>query len=313
MNIYHKIRLLCHIFGHNDEDWGIVAPTVGLNRLLTASCLLFILLTGCKPSASSLPETENPVTFDTLTVYETYYLLGDTLNPCCLLEAFFIFPSGYNDQQILDKLQRQFINDFFGEETRFITPQDAMNNYVAKYIADYKELEADFISETETTGEKPSKESWYEYYEMSSNEIVYNKCNLLSYTTSVEYYTGGAHGGHGFNNHVLFLENGEALEEDDIFIQGFQDELAQIMVDIIASDNHVTELDELEDLGFFNINEIYPNNNFYVDGEGVTYTFNEYEIAAYSVGSVDVFIPYDKIRRLLLENSPVSPLVFTKK
>ena len=287
MQTYHIIRLLC--------------------------CLFIILLSGCKPKATSSPETENPVTFDTIMVNETYYLLGDTTNPCCLLEAIFIYPSGYKDQQILDRLQHQFINDFFGEETASVTPQEAMYNYVAKYITDYKELEADFISEIETTGEKPSKESWYAYYEMSSNEIVYNKCNLLSYTTSVEYYTGGAHGGHGFNNHVVFLENGEVLDEEDIFTKGFQDELAQIMVDIIASDNHVTERDELENLGFFNINEIYPNNNFYVDGEGITYTFNEYEIAAYYVGSVDVFIPYDKIRHLLLENSPVSPLVFIKK
>ena len=309
MQIYLKIWLLHNPIEKNEE----VGGTVRFGRLLTVSYfLIIILLTGCKPKTTYSPETVNPVTFDTLTVNETYYLLGDTTNPCCLLEAVFIYPSGYSDQKILYKLQCQFINDFFGDETASVTPQEAMNNYVAKYLTDYKELEADFISETESTGEKPSKESWYAYYEMSSNEIVYNQYNLLSYITSVEYYTGGAHGGHGFNNHVIFIENGEALDESDIFIKGFQDELAQIMVDIIAADNNVTEREELEYLGFFNINEIYPNNNFYVDNEGVTYTFNEYEIAAYSIGSVDVFIPYDTIRHLLLENSPVSPLVLRK-
>jgi len=260
-----------------------------------------------------MPGEENRITFDTLTVNETYYLLGDSTNPSCTLELVFIFPSGYKDKKVLAKVTRHFINNFFGAGPASVSPQFAMENHVNKYISDYKELETDFLEEIQSTGVKPSIESWYAYFEMSSNDIVYNAYNLLSYVISIEAYTGGAHGGNGYINYVISLENGEEIAEDDIFIEGFQDELAQIIIDMIAFDNQVTEPDELENLGFFNIKEIYPNNNFYVDSEGITYTFNEHEIAAYFVGSVDVFIPYEKISHLLLENSPVSPLIPVKK
>jgi hypothetical protein len=70
------------------------------------------------------------------------------------------------------------------------------------------------------------------------------------------------------------------------------------------------EIAELENIGFFNLDEISSNNNFYADEIGITYTFNEYEIAAYVVGPVTIQIPYDKIRHLLRRESPVSDIAF---
>ncbi|MDR2913735.1 MAG: DUF3298 and DUF4163 domain-containing protein [Tannerella sp.] len=282
-------------------------------KIIATVLLSGIMITGCKQKATINPEAENDIKFDSILVNKTYYLLGDTTNPFCSLESTFIYPSDYKNKEVLNKVSRHFINSFFGEDTASVTPQEAMNKYVQKYIEDYKELESDFITETKITGEKPSQESWYAYYEMSSNEILFNRCNLLSYTVSVEYYTGGAHGGHGYNNHVLYLKNGEELEEEDLFIDNYQDDLSQIIVAAIASDNSVSAPEELENMGYFNIKEIYPNNNFHIDGEGITYTFNEFEIAAYFVGRIDVFLSFDKIRHLIREDSPVAPLVFTIK
>ncbi|MDR1221778.1 MAG: DUF3298 and DUF4163 domain-containing protein [Tannerella sp.] len=281
--------------------------------IFTASLLFSgIIITSCKQTTANI-DRENDLRFDSITVNERCYLLGDSANPYCTLEARFIYPSQYKDKNMLDKLNRHFINSFFGEDSVSATPQEAMNKYVQKYIADYKELESDFIAETELTGEKPHQESWFAYYEMSSNEILYNKCDLLSYTVSVEYYTGGAHGTQGYNNFVINLKTGNELEEKDIFIENYQDDLSKIIVNAIASNNNVTDPTELEGLGFFNVREIYPNNNFYIDGNGITYTFNKYEIAAYSTGKIDVTLPFDKIRHLMLKNSPVAPLVFTRK
>lgn len=281
--------------------------------IITAIGLFALMITSCKPKTTINPETENDIQFDSIAIHEKYHLLGDTTNPFCSLTSVFIFPSDYKDKDILSKLTEHFINSFFSEDSASITPREAMDKYIQKYMADYKELENDFITETKVTGEKPSQESWFAYYEMSSNEIFYNKCNLISYAVSIEYYTGGAHGGHGYNNHVLDIRNGKKLKEEDIFADNYQDDLAQIIIDAIASDKNVTVPEELEDMGYFNIKEIYPNNNFYVDGDGITYTFNAFEIAAYFVGKTDVFLSYDKIRHLIPEDSPIAPLAFTKK
>ena len=283
---------------------------------ITALFCCFVVV-GCKqPKPVLNPEAENDIKFDSIVVNEKYHLLGDSTNPFCTIESYFIFPSKYKDKEVFKKLHFYFIESFFGidsfyeEGAPLITPQNAMENYIKNYIADYKELESDFITETEVLGKKPSQESWYAYYEMSSNEIIYNKCDILSFTVSTEYYTGGAHGGHGFNNHVLYLKTGEEIDETDIFIDNYQDSLAQIIVSTIALDNDVTSAEELEDIGYFNAKEIYPNGNFYLDETGITYTFNVYEIAPFSLGKTDVFLPYEKIRHLLREESPLKPIAF---
>ena len=279
-------------------------------NILTAILLCVTIVTSCGRKALDT-EAENDITFDSIEVNETYFLLGDSSKPFCTLESFFIFPSEYKDEEILKKLNRYFLESFFGydlfpaKDTVVITPKEAMDKYTQQYISDYKELENDFTNETGAY-----EELWYTYYEISSNEILYNKCNLLSYTVSVEYYTGGAHGGHGFNNYVLSLKTGEEVTEANIFIEDYEDSLAQIIIHTIAYDNDLTNIEDLENIGYFNIEEIYPNSNFFVDEEGITYTYNIYEIAPYSLGKTDVFLPYEKIRHLLKKNSPISSLVF---
>ena len=70
-----------------------------------------------------------------------------------------------------------------------------------------------------------------------------------------------------------------------------RDSLAQILIDHIAKQNKVENPKDLENIGFFSVEEIFPNGNFLVDEDGITYTFNEYEIAAYVVRETNVFLP----------------------
>ena len=144
---------------------------------------------------------------------------------------------------------------------------------------------------------------------MSSNTIAFNQADIISYTVSFENYTGGAHGAHAYNNYVLNLRTGRPITEEEIFVEDYQDSLARILVDRIARQNNLTDIKELEDIGFFSVDEIYPNGNFLVDEEGITYSFNEYEIAAYVVGVTNVRLPYQDIRHLLKDESPIAHLI----
>ena len=125
-----------------------------------------------------------------------------------------------------------------------------------------------------------------------------------------ESYNGGAHSAHSYTNRVIDLSTGLRITEKELFREDYQDDLAKIIVECIALANNVGDALELENIGFFNIKEIYPNKNFYVDEMGITYIFNEYEIAAYALGAVTVRIPYEKIRHLLLPSAPIASLAF---
>lgn len=274
---------------------------------LMALFLISIFVGGCNTVTKKT--ADNDLKFDSISVDKTYYLLENPENPNCNLQINFTFPSQYDNKEILKKIRQQFIYAYFGESYEELSPEEAVAKYTEDYLNSYKDLEEDFKIELQKDNEAPVG-AWFSYYEMSSNDIGYNKNDILSYTVNFDNYTGGAHGAHSFSNQVINLKTGEVIEEEDIFIENYQDDLAQILIDRIAKQNNLDNPKELENVGFFSVEEIFPNGNFLIDDYGITYTYNEYEIAAYVVGATNVHLPYEEIQYLLKKESPIAHLAF---
>ncbi|WP_455622759.1 DUF3298 domain-containing protein [Parabacteroides sp.] len=277
-----------------------------LRESMLAILFLGILATGCNTGTKKA--AENDITFDSISVEKTYHLLENPDNPNCNLEIKFVFPQKYSDKEILKSIQKQFVSSYFGENYEQLSPEEAVRKYTEDYLSAYKDLEEDYKAEVAKSDETPVG-SWFSYYEMSSDDIAFNQDDIISYTVSFENYTGGAHGAHSYNNHVVNLKTGKPITEEEIFVDNYQDNLAQILVDQIAKQNNVSDAKELENIGFFSVDEIFPNGNFLVDETGLTYSFNEYEIAAYVVGVTKVRLPYSEIRYLLRDDSPIAHLI----
>ena len=279
-------------------------------KALFSRCVFLFCMTGflmcCNTGAKKV--SENNIQFDSLFIDRTYHLLGVETNPKCSLNIQFSYPVNYSNGEVLNLVQKQFVSSFFGDEYVNISPVEAAEKYADDYVAAYRAEENDFKHDKEKHGSDPL-ESWYSYNETKNSQIVYNRNDILSFVVFTEYFKGGAHSAHTYTNRVIDLKTGLRIAENEIFVDDYQDALAKIIVDGIALANTV-EVSELENIGFFDVNEIYPNKNFYVDDTGITYTFNEYEIAAYVVGPVTVQIPFEKIRHLLRRESPVAHIAF---
>ncbi len=278
-----------------------------LCQKLVVLFLISVFVSGC--NIGTKKTTDNDVTFDSISVDKTYHLLGNPENPNCNLQINFTYPAKYDNKDILKKIQQQFVYSYFGDGYENLSPEEATAKYTEDYLNNYKDLEDEYKAEVAKADETPVG-AWFSYFEMSSDDIAYNKNDILSYTVNFENYTGGAHGAHSFTNHVIDMKTGNLIKEDDIFIEGFQEDLAQILIDRIAKQNTVENPKELENIGFFSIDEIFPNGNFLIDDNGITYTFNEYEIAAYVVGATNVHLPYEEIQYLLKKESPIAHLAF---
>jgi hypothetical protein len=266
------------------------------------------MLTCCSTGVKTA--VKNDVQWDSLWVDKSYHLMNVDTNPGCFLQIRFVYPVDFPDKNVLKSAQQQFIIDYFGDKYADMTPEMAVEKYSEDYINTFKQDEKDFLKEEKDEHPFEIEEVWNNSNEISSNQILYNQNNLLSVEICKEFYTGGAHGAHNYTNRVFDLKTGLRITESELFIEDYQDDLAKIMVDGIAVANNVDNALELENMGFFNINEIYPNKNFYVDDVGITYTFNEYDIAAYALGPVTVQLPYEKIRHLLRPNSPIAAIAF---
>jgi hypothetical protein len=267
--------------------------------------LTIFVVTACQTKRNTIEN--NNITYDTISVAENYSLLNNPDNPKYELQLSFIYPAACADGEALGKIQPLFLSSFFGDSCKNYTPNEVTTRYVESKLRDYKMLEEEFKKESKN----PQKGSLirFFYHETASNEVIFDKGGLISFSVYVENYTGGAHAAHTLTNRVIDMRRGTFLTEDELFVDGFKDKMAQLLVKNVVAQNKLEDPKQLEELGFFEVDKIVPNGNFLIDDVGVTYSFNEYEIAAYSAGIIHVHVAYAELKDLLRKGNPIAHIV----
>lgn len=256
-------------------------------------------------SCNQKKSEQNHIEFDHLQMNEKVFLLSqnDTTLPYADVKIDFIYPKKFNNQEDLARLQQIFNGTFFNDETYdSLSPQDALDKYLENYTKEYKELTNQYNQDLANL-EGEDRPSWYWYILGKSNEILYNDKNILSYSVEHSDYTGGAHGSLRVLYYTIDLDELTTVTEEDIFQPNYHHFLTSKIVEKLMKKYNVDNPEKLIDEGFFDINEIAPNNNFWLNNEGIHYIFNQYEIAPYSMGPIEVTIPYEEIISIVLPES----------
>lgn len=113
-------------------------------------------------------------------------------------------------------------------------------------------------------------------------------------------YTGGAHGNYGFAGVNFDAQTGALLKLEDILTdeEGFQEKAAAYMIG---------ELDKTYGEGLFpgyedTVKAMWQQEPvWYMDGAGITFVFNPYEVGPYAMGEARVLLPYEEFSEYLKE------------
>ena len=124
---------------------------------------------------------------------------------------------------------------------------------------------------------------FYSYHECISDSVILNRNGLISFQVRHSNNKGGAATYDLYRNYVYDLERDVAVTETDLFNPGYDTALRQLIIVSLLEQNEVKTIEELEDLGFFGIQEILPNKNFLLSDKGIIYTFNKGEYSAYQL------------------------------
>lgn len=255
--------------------------------------------------ASSCFNKEKGIKFDNLAIKEQVYLFADndTTKPFANVDIDFTYPKNYKSKEDLLKLQKIFIGTFFNDMSYdSLSPKEALNAYFDKYTNDYRDLGNQYYEDMGNL-EGDNQPSWYWYQLFKSNEILFEDESILSYSVEHYYYEGGAHGSLSAMYYTIDLNNLTTITEENIFKPNFHHLLTERIVENLMKKYDVTTPEDLLNEGFFDINDIAPNNNFWLNNQGVHYIFNQYEIAPYSMGPIEVTIPYQEIQSIIIPES----------
>lgn len=269
----------------------------------SAMALAIIVLSGitisCKREAKHAPAvTLQKLAYDSIAVNEDIALVGDTSGPTNKLSIHFTFPSSiHGDSLALKSIQQEFVKALFGQEYATLSPQQAVDSYCRKYKADYLATAADYNKAKKAGLEM---QSWGNNYQMMRTDTIPSaKPDTLSFITYIENYNGGAHGSHHTGYYNIDLKTGKPIKESDIFKPGYEAELRKAIIQQLLADNKLDKPEGLIEKGFFDLNDLKPNNNFIITKDGILYGFNEYEIAPYYMGLIRVSLPNSTISNIL--------------
>ena len=172
----------------------------------------------------------------------------------------------------------------FGEDYMSLEPDAAATAYADSLIEEYRAENLPMLDMEELAG---AQMSWDD---ITEGKIAYTKDNMLSYIADKYMYRGGAHGMSSRYACNFDLRTGKQISEEDFFRKGYDGELTALLT------SHLEEsLPSPEDMDMLFVQEIEPNGNFYLSDKGVTYIYNHYEIAPYSMGIIEVTVLWDEL------------------
>lgn len=276
--------------------------------LLTFICLITASL------FSQSVYRENDVKFKGSSEYKTYHLYGDKKNPACRLKIDFFYPDDYADKNILERIQSWTTYAFFGEGYAGVNPKQAVKKYTKEFVNAYKkDFETSGLFRREEAAAQQRGEdirdykSLYIYEKTIRNTILFNRGNVISQVINTYQYTGGAHGLSSTQGLNLDLSTGSPIRYEDVFYQNDEKDISALILSYLLAKYKANNQDELETMGFM-FDELQPSRNFVVNDQGITFIYGQYELGAYALGIIELFIPYYYIYMYMKPDSAVMRL-----
>jgi hypothetical protein len=235
------------------------------------------------------------LTFDSIKVNQTEHLFGDSSKPYCNLIINISYPTMADNAILKDTINHAILDMCFGHEYSSLETKTAVKNYITDYLNNYRrELEPTFKQESDS-----SVMQWYNYYRSIIGKVKYEKGNLLSYQMDYNEYTGGAHNIYSSNFENYNLKKMVTLKLADLFVANYQNTLKSLIIQQLIKDKEVNSEKELNEKGYGTTGAITPTENFFLDDDGITFVYNIYEIAPFSMGMVKVHLDYKQIDSIM--------------
>ncbi|MHC0039625.1 DUF3298 and DUF4163 domain-containing protein [Pseudoneobacillus sp. C159] len=163
----------------------------------------------------------------------------------------------------------------------------ALSNHMKMSYQNYLQMLADEKTAKAEFDKNPDASPNYDYDYIVSYTVNYNQKGLLSIVFSDYIYSGGAHGGTVLQAYNFNIANGQNSKLFDVVdSKAKQSNVQKYVYDYVKKDSsNVYFVDTIDDIQLSNDTVFY-----YKDG-GIVLVFQQYEIAPYSSGNPEIFIP----------------------
>lgn len=240
-------------------------------RIFLTYLILVLLLVGCKQS-------------DKLT-YENLNLSENRCKDCPVI--IIDIPRAVQNDRISEVINNALKEEIiaqltFDEEVEVISIEDAMSSFASGY-RNIQKIHPEELA----------------VWEANINaEITYEDLNMITVKVDSYLFTGGAHG-YGATRFMNFNKSkGSEIEDWELFNdrKDFQ-RFAELK---FRKQENIPQDEPINSTGYmFERDAFYLPDNIGFTREGIKLLYNQYEVASYADGAIELTLPYKEVKKYL--------------
>ena len=214
-------------------------------------------------------------------------------------DATIDYPASTMSGAPVDSLQRLFAAHVL-ESGDSLSLQEAMRQVVANSMHQY-----DFMQEPVDKNEADEGEDLTTLKYTTSTRVtpIYNKHDVVTFervdvVKKNDKVVSVTHRYYSFD-----VETQSLIDVNSLFREDAVADVCQLLRQQLLAQNNVKGNEQLNDLGYFNVENITVTRNFYFDDKGVTWSFLPNELAVEAVGEPKITIPYNDLTDYLCDES----------
>ena len=281
--------------------------SLSLETMKTKYFTLFIILSftallfSCSKSGKSSGGDGKPaVTVKSQRLNDSSSFMMSNGERCTIIaDATIDYPVKAEDGTPMDSLQKLFAA-YVLESGDSLSLQDAMRQVVTNSMHQY-----DFMVEPVSQEELAEDEGMATLKYATSTRVtpMYNKNGVVTFervdvVKKNDKVTSVTHRYYSFDVETqTFIDLTRLFREDAVA------DVCQLLKQQLLKQNNATGNEQLNDLGYFNVENISVTRNFYFDDKGVTWSYLPNELAVEAVGEPKIFIPYGDLTDYLCDDS----------
>ena len=219
-------------------------------------------------------------------------------------EATIDYPVSAGEGVPMDSLQRLFAA-YVLESGDSLSLKDAMRQVVSNSMHQY-----DFMQEpvSKDEADESSDLATLKYATSTRVTPIYNRNGVVTFervdvVKKNDKVTSVTHRYYNFD-----VETQTFIDVNRLFRDDAVADVCQLLRQQLLNQNNVSGNEQLNDLGYFNVENIMVTRNFYFDDKGVTWSYLPNELAVEAVGEPKITIPYADLKSALCDDSIIDRL-----
>lgn len=274
---------------------------------------LFILLSfmmlsiSCGRNANKYADDGKPAVTTKKTQHQSNssFMMSNGERCTITADATIEYPVKIGENQPADTLQRLFAV-YVLESGDTLSLADAMSQVVVNSMHQYDFMDGS-VSDEDIDAESDDLTT-LKYATSTRISPIYNKHGVVTFervdvVKKNDKVTSVTHRYYSFD-----VVNQTFIDVNNLFRDDAVADVCQLLKQQLLAQNNASGNEQLNDLGYFNVENITVSHNFFFDDNGVTWSYLPNELAVEAVGEPKITIPYGDLKPSLCENSIIDRL-----